>query len=325
MHALITGGAGFIGSHLAEALLEAGHTVTVIDDLSTGHVSNLSGVMEHPSFRFVQDSVRNEKVTSDLVQQTDVVYHLAAAVGVRLIVEAPVRTIETNIHGTEVVLAAANRFGKSVLLASTSEVYGKSEQTPFREDADVVYGSTEHNRWAYACSKVIDEFLALAYHQENHLPVTICRFFNVIGPRQTGAYGMVVPRFIRAALRNEPLEIHGDGEQTRCFCHIRDVIEAIRELPQNPQAAGEVFNVGATEEISINDLAETVIELTQSQSQKRHVSYEEAFGKPFDDMRRRAPDTSKLHKLTGWTPTISLQDSLRDVIEAVRTEMSESS
>jgi UDP-glucose 4-epimerase len=259
-----------------------------------------------------------------LVQHADVVYHLAAAVGVRLIVESPVHTIETNIHGSEIVLALANKFRRPIFIASTSEVYGKSNDVPFREDSDVVYGSTGYSRWAYASSKVIDEFLGLAYYQENRLPVTICRFFNVIGQRQTGAYGMVVPRFARAALRNEPIHIHGTGEQSRCFCNVRDIIEAIWQLPFHPQAGGQVFNVGTTEEISMNTLADRIIELTGSQSQIEHISYEDAFGRPFDDMMRRLPDTSKIHSLTGWTPKISLKDTLQEVIEYVRTEKDDS-
>ncbi|MBN1553877.1 MAG: GDP-mannose 4,6-dehydratase [Phycisphaerae bacterium] len=317
MRALITGGAGFIGSHLAERLLADGQAVTVIDDLSTGRLTNLAGAMDHLSFQFVRDSVRNETVMTSLMRDADVVYHLAAAVGVRLIVEAPVHTIETNIHGSEVVLALANRFRVPTFLASTSEVYGKSNAVPFREDADVVYGSTGYSRWAYACSKVIDEFLGLAYHQEHALPVVIGRLFNVIGPRQTGAYGMVVPRFVTAALRNEPLHIHGTGEQTRCFCNVRDVVEAILPLPLNPQAAGEVFNIGATEEISMNQLADLIIEQTGGCSPKEHISYEAAFGRPFDDMMRRLPDTTKIHALTGWAPKISLADSVREVIDSL--------
>lgn len=318
MHALVTGGAGFIGSHLAEKLLQEGHIVTVIDDLSTGNLSNLAGVMKHPSFRFVRETVRNEVTMASLVQNADVIYHFAAAVGVRLIVESPVHTIETNIHGAEIVLSLANQFCRPVLIASTSEVYGKSSAVPFREDADVVYGSTMCSRWAYACSKVIDEYLGLAYHQENRLPVTICRFFNVIGPRQTGAYGMVVPRFVQAALRNEPIHIHGTGEQSRCFCNVRDIIEAIWRLPFHPRAGGQVFNVGTTEEVSMNTLADIVIELTGSRSPREHISYEDAFGRPFDDMMRRLPDTSRLRALTGWTPKIPLKDSLREVIDFMR-------
>jgi UDP-glucose 4-epimerase len=319
MHALVTGGAGFIGSYLTETLLAEGHCVTVLDDLSTGSARNLTGVQGNPSFQFVQDTVRNEAVMTSLVEAADVVYHLAAAVGVRLIVESPVHTIETNIHGTEIVLSLVNRFRKPVFIASTSEVYGKSQAVPFREDADMVYGSTGFNRWAYACSKVIDEFLALAYYQENELPVTIGRFFNAIGPRQSGEYGMVVPRFVRAALRNEPIQIYGDGTQTRCFCNVRDLVAAAWCLPLNPQAAGEVFNIGSAEEVSMNTLAETIIELTGSESSLVHMSYEDAFGKPFDDMMRRRPDTSKLQTLTGWSPKKSLRESLQEVIDFMRS------
>ncbi|MBN1942508.1 MAG: GDP-mannose 4,6-dehydratase [Phycisphaerae bacterium] len=324
MHALITGGAGFIGSHLAESLLADGGAVTVIDDLSTGRLTNLADAQKHSSFQFVRGTVRDESAVRPLVERADVVYHLAAAVGVRRIVEAPVETMETNIQGTGVILAAANRFRRPVFLASTSEVYGRNTAVPFREDADMIFGSVGYNRWSYACSKVIDEFLGLAYHQETQLPVVVGRLFNVIGPRQTGAYGMVVPNFVRSALRNEPLRIHGDGRQTRCFCHVRDIIQAIQPLPLNPRAAGEVFNIGATEEISINALADAILELTDSRSAKEYVSYEEAFGRPLEDMMRRRPDTAKLHALTGWSPQIPLRDALRDVVEFMRAEMNES-
>lgn len=320
MHALVTGGAGFIGSHLTETLLAEGHRVMVIDDLSTGREENLSGFRGNPSFDFVRDSVRNEAAMTPLVEAADVVYHLAAAVGVRLIVESPVHTIETNIHGSEVVLSLANRFRRPVFLASSSEVYGKSQAVPFREDANMVYGSTGFNRWAYACSKVIDEYLALAYWQEHRLAVVIGRFFNAIGPRQSGAYGMVVPRFVRAALRNEPIRVYGDGTQTRCFCHVRDIVRAFQPLPMDSRAAGEVFNIGATEEISIRTLAEMILDLTKSRSDIVHVSYKDAFGKPFDDMIRRQPDTTKLHNLTGWKPRVSLRESLLEVIDFMRSE-----
>jgi UDP-glucose 4-epimerase len=321
MHALVTGGAGFIGSHLTERLLAEGGEVTVIDDLSTGSLNNLSAVMGNPRFRFVKDTVRNETLMTTLTERVDTIYHLAAAVGVRLIVESPVRTIETNIHGSEVVLAMANKFHLPVLIASTSEVYGKSNDVPFREDADMVYGSTGYSRWAYACSKVIDEYLGLAYHQENQLPVVICRFFNVIGARQTGAYGMVVPRFARAALKNETIVIHGTGKQTRSFCDVRDIVEAMWGLMNTPQAVGQVFNVGATDEISINDLADKIIAMTGSKSSKKYIPYEEAFGRPFDDMMRRRPDISKLQRLTGWRPTASLEEMLRSVIDSERSQL----
>ncbi len=320
MQALVTGGAGFIGSHLTEALLAAGSGVTVIDDLSTGAAANLAAVTGHPRLRFVKDTVRNESVVAELVEQADVVYHLAAAVGVQLIVQSPVHTIETNIHGSEVVLAQANRFKKPVLIASTSEVYGRNTNVPFREDADMVYGSTGYSRWAYACSKVIDEYLALAYFQEHHLPVVICRFFNVIGPRQTGAYGMVVPRFVAAALRNEPIVIHGDGRQTRCFCDVRDIIRAATGLMNTPQANGQVFNAGSTQEISISELADRIIALTGSRSEKKFIPYEEAFGCPFDDMMRRQPDITKLQTLTNWSPAHTLDETLQSVIDFVKRD-----
>jgi UDP-glucose 4-epimerase len=260
MHVLITGGAGFIGSHLAEKYLAAGHKVTVIDDLSTGSVDNIASVQDHPDFEFVCDSVRNSSTMHLLVEKCDIVFHLAAAVGVQLIVDEPVHTIETNIHGTEVVLSVANKFRKKVLIASTSEVYGKSEAIPFNEDDDTVLGSTRFSRWSYACSKAIDEFLALAYHQQYGLPVVVVRLFNTVGPRQTGRYGMVIPRFVQWALANKPIQIYGDGRQTRCFCCVHDVTDGLMNLMDCPDATGRVFNLGADEEIAIEALADRVID-----------------------------------------------------------------
>jgi UDP-glucose 4-epimerase len=315
MKALVTGGAGFIGSHLAEKLLQAGHEVVVIDDLSTGGRSNLGAIQNEPRFRFVYDSARNAETMHLLIQQCDVVFHLAAAVGVQLIVDRPVHTIETNIHATEVVLEIANKFGKQVFLASTSEVYGKSENVPFREDDDTILGSTRFARWSYACSKAIDEFLGLAYFEQYGLPVVIGRYFNTVGPRQTGRYGMVVPRFVDRALRNEPLLIYGTGRQRRCFAHVDDVVEATVALMNCPQAPGRVYNIGATEEISIEALADRIIALTGSRSEKQYLSYEEAYGKAFDDMMRRVPSLERIEQMVGYRPQHALDETLQAVIE----------
>ena len=315
MKALITGGAGFIGSHLAERLLGTGHEVVVIDDLSTGSLANIAGIISHAKFRFVQDSVRNSDTMHILAQQCDVIIHLAAAVGVQLIVDEPVRTIETNIHGTEVVLEVANKFRKKVLIASTSEVYGKSESVPFREDDDSVLGSTRFTRWSYACSKAIDEFLGLAYHQQYGLPVIVVRFFNTVGPRQTGQYGMVIPRFVERALKSEPLLIYGTGRQSRCFSYVQDVIDAVMGLLNCPDAPGRVYNVGSTEEIAIEALADKVIELTSSRSEKQYLSYEQAYGRPFDDMMRRMPCLDRIKELIGFEPRTSLEETLKLIIE----------
>ncbi len=324
MHVLVTGGAGFIGSHLCERLLAEGHSVTVIDDLSTGSMDNIAALLCKPGFRFVRDSVRNEQVMTVLAEKADMIYHLAAAVGVQLIVDRPVHTIETNIHGSEVVLNLANKFRIPVLIASTSEVYGKSERVPFKEDDDVVYGCTAFSRWAYACSKAIDEFLGLAYYQENGLPVVICRFFNTVGPRQTGAYGMVVPRFVRAALRNETILVYGTGKQARCFACVFDVLEAITKLMSKPSAAGQVYNIGSQEEISMNELAEKVIAMTGSKSKIEHISYTKAYGRPFDDMMRRIPDLTRVRQAIGYQPKYSLQATLEAIIEHERKQMAQS-
>jgi len=313
--ALVTGGAGFIGSHLAEKLLQTGHEVVVIDDLSTGCRANLAAIQNEPRFRFVYDSARNAETMHLLIQQCDVVFHLAAAVGVQLIVDRPVHTIETNIHATEVVLEIANKFGTKVFLASTSEVYGKSENVPFREDDDTILGSTRFSRWSYACSKAIDEFLGLAYFEQYGLPVVIGRYFNTVGPRQTGRYGMVVPRFVDRALRNEPLLIYGTGRQQRCFAHVDDVVEATVALMNCPQAPGRVYNIGATEEISIEALADRIIALTGSRSGKQFLSYEDAYGKPFDDMMRRVPSLERIERMVGYRPRHALDQILQAVIE----------
>ena len=315
MKALITGGAGFIGSHLAERLLKDGNEVVVVDNLSTGKLQNIEGLEEHPKFKFVEGDIRDGKVMQALAQHSEVIFHLAAAVGVQLIADSPVRTIETNIGGTETVLEAANRFGRKILIASSSEVYGKSEDIPFREDADIVLGSTSLSRWAYACSKAIDEFLGLAFYRQYGLKVVICRFFNTIGPRQTGRYGMVVPRFVRWALRDEPVMICGTGRQSRCFCYVEDLIEAVISLMGCDEAPGKVFNVGSVEEITIEELADRIIRLTNSKSRKRHVRYEVAYGRAIEDMMRRVPSLDLIQKTIGWKPQTGLTDALQKVID----------
>ncbi len=319
MKALITGGAGFIGSHLAEKLLSDGNKVVAIDNLSTGRMENIRHLRENPDFEFVIDNVRNSEVMHILIERCDVVFHLAAAVGVQLIVDEPVRTIETNIHGSEVVLSIANKFHKKVLIASSSEVYGKSDNIPFREDDDTVQGSTKFSRWAYACSKAIDEFLGLAYYEQYSLPVVVARFFNTVGPRQTGRYGMVIPRFVELALKNEPLVIYGTGRQTRCFGYVGDVIDGFTRLMDCPDAPGRVYNIGATEEISIEDLAKTIIEMTGSRSEMRYISYEEAYGKPFDDMMRRVPCLERIQQTVGYQPKTTLREILQSVIKSMQS------
>jgi UDP-glucose 4-epimerase len=310
---VITGGAGFIGSHLSDLLIENGHGVHVLDDLSTGRMQNIKHLQGHRDFDCTVASVTDEPVIARLIEAADVVVHLAAAVGVRLIVENPVRAIETNVHCTEIVLAHADRRRKPVLLASTSEVYGKSDALPFREDGDLQMGATDKARWAYACSKAIDEFLAMAYWRERELPIIVARLFNTVGPRQTGRYGMVVPRLVGQALAGEPLTVYGDGTQTRCFCHVADVVRALRALIDEPRAYGNVFNVGATEEISILALAERVNAVTGSRSEIRFTPYDTAYGKGFEDMYRRVPDTAKIHALVGWSPSRSLENMICDV------------
>jgi len=318
MRVLVTGGAGFIGSHLAETLLQQGHQVVVVDDLSTGQMSNIEHLKPLQSFQFVRDTVRNTSTMALLAQKCDVIFHLAAAVGVQLIVDRPVHTIETNIHGTEVVLDVANRFGRKVLIASTSEVYGKSDMVPFREDDDMLLGSTRFSRWSYACSKAIDEFLALAYYQESGLEVVVARLFNTVGPRQTGQYGMVVPRFIGKALRNQTIEIYGTGRQTRCFCDVGDVVAALTDLMASSETAGKVFNVGTTEEITISDLADKVVRLTGSRSNKVYIDYETAYGRAMDDMMRRVPCIDRIRDVIGWQPSTSLDDTLRTIIRSMQ-------
>ena len=313
MKILITGGAGFIGSHLADKLIEQGHEVTVIDNLSTGRYSNVAHLEDHERFRLIIDTVLNERLMEELVRDTDHVYHMASAVGVRLIMERPVQTIETIFRGTDVVLGFCSRYRKRVLIPSTSEVYGKGASVPFREGDDLLTGATEKHRWAYACAKTLDEFLALAHWKETRLPVVIVRLFNTVGPRQTGQYGMVVPRFVHAAVKNEPIEVHGDGTQTRCFGHVADVIEGLVKLLETPACFGQVINIGNDEEVSIKDLAERACKLTNSSSEIRYLSYEEVYGDGFEDMRRRVPSLEKARKLIGFRPTRTLADIINDV------------
>ena len=319
MRVLITGGAGFVGSHLAEALLERGDEVFVLDNLSTGSIDNIHHLKSHPAFHYTIDTVSNEPLLAEMIDRADTVVHLAAAVGVKLIVEQPVHTIETNVHGTEVVLKHAAKKKKLVLIASTSEVYGKSVDVPFREDADLVLGPTGKHRWAYACSKMIDEFLALAYWKERKLPVIIVRLFNTVGPRQTGQYGMVIPNFVRQALANEPITVFGDGTQSRSFTYVGDVVRAMVALINEPAAVGQVFNIGNGKEISINALAEKVKDLTDSSSEIVRVPYDQAYEAGFEDMPRRVPDISKIRGLIGYSPTVELDEILNRVIAFART------
>jgi UDP-glucose 4-epimerase len=316
--ALITGGAGFIGSHLAERLLRDGHDVLVLDNLSTGSIDNIAHLKSVPRFSYVIDTITNEPLLAEMIDACDVVFHLAAAVGVKLIVEQPVHTIETNVHGTEVVLKHANKKKKLVCLASTSEVYGKSVEVPFRESADLVLGATQKHRWAYACSKLLDEFLALAYWKEKKLPVVIVRLFNTVGPRQTGQYGMVLPTFVRQALAAHPITVFGDGTQSRSFTHVGDVVWALVRLVQEPRAIGEVFNVGNTGEVTIRELAERVKVMTGSNSPIQMVPYDQAYEAGFEDMPRRAPDISKIGKLIGYKPQVELEEIIRTVVEHLR-------
>jgi nucleoside-diphosphate-sugar epimerase len=315
---LITGGAGFIGSHLADELLARGDDVHVLDDLSTGSIDNLRHLKGRPGFGYTIDSAANAPVVAELVDSADVVFHLAAAVGVQLIVESPVRTIETNVHCTEIVLAQASKKKKPVFIASTSEVYGKSAELPYREDGDLTLGPTIKGRWSYACSKAIDEFLAIAYWKERRLPTVIGRLFNTVGPRQTGRYGMVIPNFVAQALAGRPLSVYGDGTQRRCFCHVADVVRALADLMRREDVYGEVFNIGAESEIEIRKLAERVVELTGSSSEITLVPYDVAYEEGFEDMQRRLPDTAKIRERIGWQPTKALDEMLADVIDEHR-------
>ena len=314
MRVLITGGAGFIGSHLSDAYLERGDEVTVIDDLSTGSIENIAHLKQHPRFHYTIDSVHNQPLLAELVDGCDVVFHLAAAVGVKLIVESPVRTIETNVRGTETVLALANKKKRKVLITSTSEVYGLSTEVPFREDGNLVMGATTKGRWSYACSKAIDEFLALAYWREKKLPTVVVRLFNTVGPRQTGQYGMVIPTFVRQALAGRPITVYGTGEQTRCFGYVGDVVGALMGLMDADEAVGGVFNIGSNEEVSILEVARRVKELTSSKSEIVFVPYDEAYEEGFEDMPRRVPDITKVRDLVGFEPKERLDGVLEKVI-----------
>lgn len=318
MKILITGGAGFVGSHLADKLLGDGHEVTVIDDLSTGRYSNIAHLDGNPNFRLLIDTVLNARLMEDLIRDTDRVYHMASAVGVRLIMERPVQTIETIFRGTDVVLGFCSRYRKRVLVPSTSEVYGKGVSVPFKEDDDLLTGSTDKHRWAYACAKTLDEFLALAHWKETQLPVIVVRLFNTVGPRQTGQYGMVVPRFVGAALKNEPITVHGDGSQSRCFGHVFDVVEGLTTLMETSAGFGQVFNIGNDQETSVLELAKKAIEITNSTSEIKFISYEEAYGDGFEDMQRRVPDLSKAKRTFGYKPTRSLDTIINDVAADLR-------
>ena len=320
MRYLITGGAGFIGSHMAEALLERGDRVFIIDDLSTGSVDNIRHLKGRERFHYSFDSITNKHLLAELVDESDVIFHFAAAVGVRLIVESPVRTIETNVYGTQLILDAASKKKKLVVTASTSEVYGKSDKIPFREDADLVLGPTVKGRWSYAASKALDEFLALSYWKEKGQPVIVARFFNTVGPRQTGRYGMVLPNFVRQALENSPITIYGSGQQSRCFCHVKDTIEALLRLTSNQQAIGEVVNIGTEQEISIEGLAHLVKQRTKSNSKLEYVPYDKAYEPGFEDMLRRVPSLEKLQALTGFRPSTPLATIVDNVAEYFRAK-----
>jgi len=318
MKVLITGGAGFIGSHLVDALINRGDEVFIIDDLSTGSVENIEHLQSNPKFHYFFDTILNRFLLAELIDRADIVFHLAAAVGVKLIVESPVRTIETNVKGTETVLELANRKKKIVVMASTSEVYGKSTSLPFREDADLVLGATDKGRWSYACSKALDEFLALAYWKEKRCPTVIVRLFNTVGPRQTGRYGMVVPRFVSQALRGQPITVYAEGNQSRCFTWVGDVVNALIQLALTPQAVGEIYNVGNTNEITIRDLAYLVKEMTGSSSEIVFVPYEQAYEQGFEDMNRRVPAIEKIHALIGFKPTLDVGGIIARVVEDLK-------
>ncbi len=313
MKILITGGAGFVGSHLADRLIKDGHEITVIDDLSTGRYSNIAHLEDTKGFRLIIDTVLNQPLMEELIRETDRVFHMASAVGVRLIMEQPVKTIETIFHGTDVILKFCSRYRKRVLIPSTSEVYGKGASIPFSEDDDLLTGATDKHRWAYACAKTLDEFLALAHWKETQLPVVVVRLFNTVGPRQTGQYGMVVPRFVHSAIKNEPITVHGDGTQARCFGHVTDVVEGLVKLLETPECFGQVINLGNNEEVSIVGLAERAVELTGSTSKIVFIPYEEAYGDGFEDMRRRVPNLEKAKRLIGYQTTRSLDNIINDV------------
>lgn len=321
MKILITGGAGFVGSHLADKLHNEGHDITVIDDLSTGRYQNVAHLEGKERFRLIIDTVLHESLMEELIRESDRVFHMASAVGVKLIMEHPVKTIETIFRGTDVVLGCCARFRKRVLIPSTSEVYGKSTQVPFEEDNDILKGSTSKHRWAYACAKELDEFLALAHWKETRLPVVVVRLFNTVGPRQTGQYGMVVPNFVKSAVRNEPVTVHGDGGQSRCFGHVLDVVEGLTRVIESPECFGQVINIGNAEEITIKQLAEKAIALTGSKSEIRYIPYEEAYGEGFEDMRRRVPSLAKAKRLVGYEPTRTLDEIIHDVAKQFQDEL----
>ena len=321
MKILITGGAGFVGSHLADKLHNEGHEITIIDDLSTGRYQNVAHLEGKERFRLIIETVLNAKLMEEIVRESDRVYHMASAVGVKLIMEHPVKTIETIFRGTDIVLGFCSRYRTRVLIPSTSEVYGKSTQVPFEEDNDILKGSTSKHRWAYACAKELDEFLALAHWKESRLPVAVVRLFNTVGPRQTGQYGMVVPNFVKAAVRGEPLVVHGDGGQSRCFGHVSDVIEGLTKVIETPACFGQVVNIGNAEEVTIKQLAEKAIALTGSKSEIKYIPYEEAYGEGFEDMRRRVPSLEKAKRLIGYQPTRTLDEIINDVAEQFREEL----
>ena len=321
MRVLITGGAGFVGSHLADACLLRGDEVYVLDDLSTGSIDNIEYLKRHPYFHYTIGRVQNAQVTAELVDRVDMVYHLAAEVGVRRVIDSPISTIENNVQATEVVFHAAAKKGKRVLFTSTSEVYGLSTDLPYREDGNIVMGAASKGRWSYACSKALDEFLALAYYNERQMPVTVVRLFNTVGPRQTGHYGMVVPSLVRRALAGEDVTVYGSGDQRRSFCHVLDTVSAIVALLDNPESPGEPFNIGADNEVSINELARLIVDRTGSTSTITHIPYDVAYEEGFEDMERRVPDTTKLEHLTGWKPARSLEDILNDVIAFERSRL----
>ena len=321
---LVTGGGGFIGSHLVEALLAQGQHVMVLDSLSTGQLPNLEAVCDHPNFRFVQGSVFDELLVDELVDQCDVIVHLAAAVGVKLIMEEPLRSLSTNIRGSEIVIEAALHYRRKILLASTSEIYGKNSAVPLSESSDCILGSPTVPRWAYSTAKAMSEILAMAYHEERNLPAVVVRFFNTVGPRQSPAYGMVIPRLVRQALANDPLTIYGDGTQTRCFCHVDDVVKALIALLEHPDAVGEIFNIGSDEEVTISELGQRILRRTGSSSEAQLVPFEQAFQSAFEDIPRRVPDTTKLRDLTGWRPTWMLDDILDQTIAQARDQFQRS-
>ena len=321
MKVLITGGAGFVGSHLADKLHNEGHEITVIDDLSTGRYQNVAHLEGKEGFRLIIDTVLNEKLMEELIRETDRVFHMASAVGVKLIMEHPVKTIETIFRGTDVVLGFCSRYRKRVLVPSTSEVYGKGASIPFREEDYLLTGSTDKPRWAYACAKTLDEFLALAHWKETRLPVAVVRLFNTVGPRQTGQYGMVVPNFVKSAIKNEPIIVHGDGSQSRCFGHVLDVVEGLTKVIETPECFGQVMNLGNSEEVTIKGLAEKAIEMTGSKSEIRYIPYAEAYGEGFEDMQRRVPSLDKAKRIIGYQPTRTLEKIINDVAEQFREEL----